>query len=103
MAIAIFDVGKTNVKLSLVEAGAIRQTLSAPNRVLPGPPFPHYDAAGIWSFLMQGLAHLGAVAPITDIVVVAHGGGCGLVDAAGAAVVAAQAVFGQPPPATGAR
>jgi hypothetical protein len=49
MAIAIFDVGKTNVKLSLVEAGAIRQTLSAPNRVLPGPPFPHYDEAGIWS------------------------------------------------------
>ena len=25
MAIAIFDVGKTNVKLSLVEAGAIRR------------------------------------------------------------------------------
>ena len=87
MAIAIFDVGKTNVKLSLVEAGAIRETLSAPNRVLPGPPFPHYDEAGIWSFLMQGLARLGAVAPITDIVAVAHGGGCGLVDAAGALVL----------------
>jgi len=28
MAIAIFDVGKTNVKLSLVAAGAIRETLS---------------------------------------------------------------------------
>ena len=87
MAIAIFDVGQTNVKLSLVAAGAIRETLSAPNRVLPGPPFPHYDEAGIWSFLMQGLARLGAAAPITDIVAVAHGGGCGLVDAAGALVL----------------
>ena len=87
MAIAIFDVGKTNVKLSLVEAGAIRETLSAPNRVLPGPPFPHYDETGIWSFLMRGLARLGTVAPITDIVAVAHGGGCGLVDAAGALVL----------------
>ena len=87
MAIAVFDVGKTNVKLSLVEAGAIRETLSAPNRVLPGPPFPHYDEGGIWSFLIQGLTRLGAIAPITDIVAVAHGGGCGLVDAAGALVL----------------
>ena len=43
--------------------------------------------AGIWSFLMQGLTRLGAIAPITDIVAVAHGGGCGLVDAAGALVL----------------
>ena len=38
MAVAVFDIGKTNVKLSLVEGGAIRRTLSAPNRTLPGPP-----------------------------------------------------------------
>ena len=84
MAVAVFDIGKTNVKLSLVEGGAIRRTLSAPNRTLPGPPFPHADEGAIWSFLMEGLGRLGEEARITDIVPVAHGGACALVDAAGA-------------------
>ena len=84
MAIAVFDIGKTNVKLSLVEGGAIRRTLSAPNRTLPGPPFPHADEGAIWSFLIEGLGRLGEEARITDIVPVAHGGACALVDAAGA-------------------
>ena len=34
MAIAVFDIGKTNAKLSLVELGAIRHALSTPNRSL---------------------------------------------------------------------
>jgi L-fuculokinase len=84
MAVAVFDIGKTNMKLSLVERGAIRRTLSAPNRALPGPPFPHVDEDAIWSFLMQGLGRLAGEARISDIVVVAHGGECALVDAAGA-------------------
>jgi L-fuculokinase len=84
MAVAVFDIGKTNMKLSLVAGGAIRRTLSAPNRALPGPPFPHVDEGAIWSFLMRGLGRLADEARITDIVVVAHGGECALVDAAGA-------------------
>ncbi len=35
MAIVVFDIGKTNLKLSLVEGGAIRHTLSQPNVNLP--------------------------------------------------------------------
>ena len=84
MAVAVFDIGKTNVKLSLVEGGAIRRTLSAPNRTLPGPPYPHADEGAIWSFLIGGLGRLGREAPISDIVPVAHGGACALVDGAGA-------------------
>lgn len=87
MAVVVFDVGKTNVKLSLVEAGAIRHSLSAPNRPLPAPPYPRVDEAAIWCFLMEGLAKLAALAPITDIVPVAHGGGCGLVDESGVTVL----------------
>jgi hypothetical protein len=35
MGIAVFDIGKTNVKLSLVEAGDIRHNLVALNRWCP--------------------------------------------------------------------
>ncbi len=83
MAIVVLDVGKTNVKLSLVDSGAIRRTLSAPNRALPGPPYPHVDEAAIWSFAMEGLARLAASSRISDIIVVAHGGACAVIDAAG--------------------
>lgn len=83
MAIVVFDIGKTNVKLSLVEGGAIRHTLSKPNVSLPGPPYLHFDAEGIWGFLLQGMAKLAGMAPITDIVPVAHGAACALVAADG--------------------
>lgn len=83
MAIVVFDIGKTNVKLSLVEGGGIRHTLSKPNVSLAGPPYLHFDAEGIWNFLLQGLAKLAGMAKITDIVPVAHGAACALVDADG--------------------
>ncbi|MBI2255611.1 MAG: hypothetical protein HYU58_13395 [Proteobacteria bacterium] len=84
MAIAVFDIGKTNLKLSLVENGEIRQTVSAPDRAVAGGLYPHIDVDGIWSFLMRGLRDLTRQARIGDIVVVAHGAAGALVDAAGA-------------------
>jgi sugar (pentulose or hexulose) kinase len=81
MGIAVFDIGKTNVKLSLVEAGDIRHNLVALNKVVPGPPYPHYDEAALWAFLKKGLASLARSADITDIVIVAHGAACVLLDA----------------------
>lgn len=87
MAVAVFDIGKTNVKLALVEAGTIRRTLSAPNHARSGPPYPHVDEGTIWSFLMDGLRRLAGEARITDIVVVAHGGECALIDGGGALVL----------------
>lgn len=83
MAIVVFDIGKTNIKLSLVEAGEIRHTLSTPDRSLPDGPYPHIDEAGIWGFLLRGLRDLAAEAEITDIVVVAHGATAALVDGDG--------------------
>lgn len=87
MAIVVFDIGKTNIKLSLVEAGAIRRTMSAPNRSLPGPPYPHINEAGIWAFLLRGLTSLAAEAEITDIIVVTHGAAAALVDTDGKLVL----------------
>ena len=83
MAIAVFDIGKTNRKLSLVDAGAIRHTVAAPNRSLPGPPYLHYDAEAIWRFLLKGLRDFAQKAKIADIVVVAHGAAGALIDAEG--------------------
>jgi len=83
MAIVVFDIGKTNLKLSLVEGGAIRHSLSKPNVNLPGPPYLHFDTEATWTFLLQGLAKLAAMAKITDIVPVAHGAACVVVDAEG--------------------
>lgn len=83
MAIAVFDIGKTNMKLSLVDAGAIRHTVSKPNISLPGPPYLHFDADATWAFMLQGLAKLAGMAKISDIVVVAHGAAGALVDAQG--------------------
>jgi sugar (pentulose or hexulose) kinase len=83
MAIIVFDIGKTNIKLSLVEAGEISHTLSTPDRSVAGPPYPHVDADGIWSFLLRGMTDLAVNAAITDIVVVGHGAAAALVDGAG--------------------
>ena len=83
MAIVVFDIGKTNLKLSLVEGGAIRHTLSQPNVNLPGPPYLHFDTEATWNFLLKGLGKLAAMAKITDIVPVAHGAAGVLVDGAG--------------------
>src|SRR5262245_41724881 len=83
MAIVVFDIGKTNLKLSLVEGGAIRHTLSQPNANRPGPPYLHFDTDATWTFLVQGLAKLAGMAKITDIVPVAHGAAGVLVDADG--------------------
>ena len=83
MAIVVFDIGKTNLKLSLVEGGAIRHTLSQPNVNLPGPPYLHFDTEATWKFLLQGLGKLAVMTEITDIVPVAHGAAGVLVDAEG--------------------
>jgi sugar (pentulose or hexulose) kinase len=83
MAVVVFDIGKTNLKLSLVEGGAIRHTLSQPNVNRSGPPYLHFDTDATWAFLLQGLTKLAPMAKITDIVPVAHGAAGVLVDAAG--------------------
>lgn len=83
--VAVFDVGKTNVKLSAAsQDGVILETLSAPNQVLDGPPYRHHDLAALESWLLAGLADLGQRHAISAIVACAHGSGGVLVDHEGA-------------------
>lgn len=44
--VAVLDVGKSDVKLSAsTNEGHVLETLTLPNRVLPGPPWQHHDLA----------------------------------------------------------
>jgi L-fuculokinase len=81
MAIAVLDIGKSNVKLVLLDdEGATLWTRRQPNPVLPGPPYPHVDAEAIWSFATACLAEAARHHRITHLVTTAHGATGALVD-----------------------
>jgi len=87
MAVAVLDIGKTNIKLfATTPGGAVLEQVSTPNRVLEGPPYRHHDLAGIERWALEGLASLNRLHPIEAIVACAHGSGGVLVDDAGAAM-----------------
>lgn len=83
--IAVFDIGKTNVKLSLVDPAArIAFERRIPNKVVDAAPYPHVDADAIWQFLIASLAEARRHAPIAALVTVAHGATAALIDEQGA-------------------
>ena len=54
--IAVFEVGPADVRLSVAtRRGIILETVSAPNPAQDGPPYRHYDLAGLESWLLDGL------------------------------------------------
>ena len=83
--IAVFDIGKTNVKLALVDRAAMVElvVLTRPNKVLPGPPYPHFDTEGHWQFLLAGLAQFQATHRVDGISITTHGACAALLDAEG--------------------
>ncbi len=85
--VAVFDIGKTNVKLSAAtDGGRVLETLSIPNIVKDGPPYRHHDLEGLETWLIDSLAALGRRHDIGAIVTCAHGSGGVLVDSQGAAM-----------------
>lgn len=83
--IAVIDIGKTNAKLALVDLPAHAEiaVLTMPNRVLPGPPYPHFDTEGIWAFLKSALARFQADHGIDGISITTHGACAALLAADG--------------------
>ncbi|WP_375259695.1 FGGY-family carbohydrate kinase [Citreimonas sp.] len=83
--IAVIDVGKTNAKLALVDAGTLREIAVEirPNKVLPGPPWPHFDLNGHWSFFLDALSRFHAAHGVDAISVTTHGASAVLLDANG--------------------
>ena len=81
--VAVIDIGKTNAKVVLVAPdGREMWERRTRNAVLPGPPYTHHDAEGLWAFALAALSDLpeppGAIVPVT------HGACAALVDAGGA-------------------
>ena len=76
--VAVFDVGKTNVKLIVFDRdGKIVAERSQPNAPLPPDerwPYLRLDTERAWRFLLASLKDLGAMTPIGAISVSAHGG-----------------------------
>src|ERR687891_2275237 len=73
-AVAVLDVGKTNVKLlAIAPDGKILSSRSAPNAVRRGEPYPHCDTEHIWRWMMAALADLGEGFAIQASVPTAHG------------------------------
>jgi sugar (pentulose or hexulose) kinase len=72
--IAVIDIGKTNAKLALVDRAAMVElaVLTRPNRVLAGPPYPHFDVEGHWAFLLDGLAQFQASHGVDGISITTH-------------------------------
>lgn len=83
--IAVIDIGKTNAKLALVRLSDLSEiaVMTRPNRVLPGPPYPHFDVSGHWAFLLDGLARFHAEHGISAITVTTHGAAAALLAADG--------------------
>jgi sugar (pentulose or hexulose) kinase len=71
--VAVLDIGKTNVKVALFSEGKLLWEKSAPNRILPGPPYPHEDVESAWSFLLAALGEAGRKYQISAVVPTAHG------------------------------
>jgi sugar (pentulose or hexulose) kinase len=97
--VAVFDIGKTNVKLNVVKSdGEILETLFTPNPSLDGPPYRHHNLAGLEDWLLTNLAALATRHPLSTFVACGHGSGCVLVDDDGPA--APMIDYEQPLPAS---
>ncbi len=84
--VGIIDIGKTNAKVVVVNLAARSEVAveTRPNTVLPGPPWPHYDTEGLWSFVIKALERLHATHRIDAIAVTTHGACAALLDHSGA-------------------
>lgn len=80
-ALAVFDIGKTNIKLSLVDArGRELAVHRRANEVVEGGLYPHHDVDAMESWLLDKLGELARKAHISAIVPVTHGATAALVD-----------------------
>ncbi len=85
MHVAVIDIGKSNVKLALVDAAGSSEidVVTRPNLVLPGPPYPHFDVDGHWEFLLGAIRRLHARHGIDAICPTTHGASAALIGADG--------------------
>jgi len=83
--VAVIDIGKTNAKLALVDMTDLSEieVVTRPNRVLAGPPWPHFDVEGHWAFLLDAIGRFHRRYRIDAISTTTHGASAVLLDAHG--------------------
>ncbi len=73
--VAVFDVGKTNAKLAIVDTAAMAECAvrKTANTVLRHGPYPHFDMERLWSFFLTSLRELNAEFHVDAISITTHG------------------------------
>ncbi len=69
----VLDVGKTNVKLLVMDEGSIVDVEKLDNRSLESPPYLHLDTERIWGWLLETTAAFARRYDIRAIVPTTHG------------------------------
>ena len=72
--IAVFDVGKTNAKLAIVDTNTMSEgaVLKTANTVIHTGAYPHFDMEALWDFFLSSIAELNAVYPVDAISLTIH-------------------------------
>ncbi|MEQ8698512.1 MAG: carbohydrate kinase [Bauldia litoralis] len=72
--VAVLDIGKTNVKLSIATGdGVMLESVSTGNELLAGPPYLHPDAEAIEAWFLDQLGNLARRHTIDAVVATSHG------------------------------
>ncbi|NTE85289.1 FGGY-family carbohydrate kinase [Agrobacterium rubi] len=83
--VAVIDIGKTHAKLIVVdgETGEEIASRKIANRVLSGPPYPHYDIEALWGFILDGLCAFREAPGYQAISITTHGASAALLNGQG--------------------
>jgi sugar (pentulose or hexulose) kinase len=83
--VGVIDIGKTNAKFAVVEAGTGRELAveTRRNTVLAGPPWPHFDLDGLWAFFLEAITQTHRRFGLDGLSVTTHGAAAVLLDAEG--------------------
>jgi L-fuculokinase len=75
MAVAVFDIGKSSLKLVVCPADCrdVQSVATAPNVVTTSGLYPHFDTERIWTWLLEQLSAAARQFDIQAIIPVTHG------------------------------
>ena len=80
-ATIVIDIGKTNAKLTLIDAdGLTLREERCANNILTDGPYPHHDTERLWAWMLETFRTFAGIAKIGAIVPVTHGATAALVD-----------------------
>jgi sugar (pentulose or hexulose) kinase len=74
MTTAVLDIGKTNVKVVVLDDdGREVHVAQRANQVEPGPPYPHFEVDALWDWILAALHGVPDRGAIATLVPVTHG------------------------------